>query len=56
MITAVAIAPLAEQGRLSWQDRLIDPVADLPDAFSAITIDHLLSHRSCLGSYFTFPR
>jgi CubicO group peptidase (beta-lactamase class C family) len=55
MFTAVTIARLAEQGRLSWQDRLVDHVADLPDAFSAITIDHLLSHRSGLGSYFASP-
>lgn len=52
--TAVAIARLVEDGKLSFDD----PVAkfiDYPDAESAakIRIEHLLTHTSGLGSYFT---
>lgn len=55
MFTALAIARLAEQGRLAWKDPVSRHVKDLPEAFSEITVDHLLSHRSGLGSYFASP-
>jgi CubicO group peptidase (beta-lactamase class C family) len=56
MFTAVAIAQLAEQGRLAYAD----PIAKFLggdwialDAAQRITIEHLLTHSSGLGSYFT---
>lgn len=55
MFTALAIARLAEQGRLSWQDPVARHLPNLPQAWSGIAIDHLLSHRSGLGSYFASP-
>lgn len=52
MFTAVAIAQLADDGRL----RLTDPIArhlpGLPPEIGAITIDQLLTHRSGLRDYF----
>jgi len=52
--TAVAIARLAEDGCLSFEDQL-SAYLDYPDALSAagIRIKHLLSHTAGLGSYFT---
>lgn len=55
MFTAVAVAQLAEKGKLSYGDTL-DKYLDetwLPKDISAkVRIEHLLSHRSGLGSYF----
>lgn len=55
MFTATAIAQLVERGELSY-DEAIDKYVDeswLPaDITSKITIHHLLSHTSGLGSYF----
>lgn len=60
MFTAVAIAQLAERGKLSFDDPLSRFVPDFPSAEAArkIRIRHLLSHTSGLGSYFneTFDR
>jgi CubicO group peptidase (beta-lactamase class C family) len=55
MFTAVAIAQLAEQGRLSFTDALATYLPDFPttEAAERIQIRHLLSHTSGLGSYFT---
>ncbi|MDX1626117.1 MAG: serine hydrolase domain-containing protein, partial [Wenzhouxiangellaceae bacterium] len=52
--TAVAVAQLAESGKLSFDDPL-SKFVDYPDAESAkkIRIEHLLTHTSGLGSYFT---
>jgi CubicO group peptidase (beta-lactamase class C family) len=55
MFTATAIAQLVEKGLLSFQDR-IDKYVDeswLPkEITSKITVHHLLTHTSGLGSYF----
>jgi len=55
MLTATAIAQLVEKGKLSFQDS-VDKYVDeswLPkDITSKITIHHLLTHSSGLGSYF----
>jgi CubicO group peptidase (beta-lactamase class C family) len=55
MFTSVSIAQLAEQGRIGYDDRL-SKYADeswLPRAVTErITIRHLLTHTSGLGSYF----
>ncbi len=54
MFTAVAIAQLAEQGKLSFDDAIIDHLADYPDKSIAkkVTIHHLLTHTSGLADYF----
>jgi CubicO group peptidase (beta-lactamase class C family) len=53
MFTAVTIAQLVEQGKLSYDDPL-SKFVNFPDADAAkkIRIKHLLTHTSGLGSYF----
>lgn len=53
MFTAVAIAQLAEAGRLAFTDRVAAYLPDFPrgDAARTMTIHHLLTHSSGLGSY-----
>lgn len=55
MFTAVAVAQLAAEGRLSFENRIIDHLPDYPNAEVArkVTIRHLLTHTSGLGSYWT---
>ena len=54
MFTAVTIAQLVEQGKLSYDDPLSKFMPDFPsaDAAKKIRIKHLLTHTSGLGSYF----
>ena len=54
MFTAVTIAQLVEQGKLSYEDPLSKFLPDYPSADAArkIRIKHLLTHTSGLGSYF----
>ena len=54
MFTAVAVAQLAEAGKLSFDDPLSKFLPDFPDKDAAqkIKIKHLLTHSSGLGSYF----
>ena len=54
MFTAVAIAQLVEQGKLSYDDPLSKFMPDFPsaDAAKKIRIKHLMTHTSGLGSYF----
>jgi CubicO group peptidase (beta-lactamase class C family) len=54
MFTAVTIAQLAEQGKLSFEDPLSKFLPEYPSAASArkVRIEHLLTHTSGLGSYF----
>lgn len=53
MFTGVAIAQLVEQGRLSFDDPIIKYLPDYPNKEDAerITIHHLLTHTSGMGSY-----
>ena len=53
MFTAVAIAQLAEQGKLSFDDKVGKHLPDYPNAAvrDKVTIHHLLTHSSGLGSY-----
>ncbi|HWQ31267.1 MAG TPA: serine hydrolase [Blastocatellia bacterium] len=53
MFTAVAIAQLAEQGKLSFEDKVGKYLPDYPnkDVAAKVTIHHLLTHTSGLGSY-----
>jgi CubicO group peptidase (beta-lactamase class C family) len=54
MFTAVAIAQLVEQGKLSFDDSLSKFMPDFADKKFAqkVKISHLLSHSSGLGNYF----
>lgn len=51
MFTAVAIAQLAEQGRLGFQDPISRHLPGLAPEIGAITIEQLLTHRSGLRDY-----
>jgi CubicO group peptidase (beta-lactamase class C family) len=55
MFTAVAVAQLAQQGKLTFDDPLIKHLPDYPNKEIAgkITIHQLLTHTSGLGDYFT---
>ncbi len=55
MFTAVAIAQLAERGKLSFEDPLSKFLPEFPDKESAqkIKIKHLLTHTAGLGGYFS---
>lgn len=54
MFTAVAIAQLAEKGKISFNDPLIKYLPDYPNKSIAekVTIHQLLTHTSGLGTYF----
>jgi CubicO group peptidase (beta-lactamase class C family) len=54
MFTAVAIAQLAERGKLSFEDPLAKFLPEFPskEAAQKIKLKHLLTHTSGLGSYF----
>jgi CubicO group peptidase (beta-lactamase class C family) len=49
--TAITIGRLVERGLLAFTDRMIDVIPEYPnrDAAQAITVEHLLTHRSGLG-------
>jgi CubicO group peptidase (beta-lactamase class C family) len=49
------VLQLAEQGRLSVEDRIIDHLPDYPNEEVAkkVTLHHLLTHTSGLGDFFT---
>jgi CubicO group peptidase (beta-lactamase class C family) len=53
MFTGVAIAQLVEAGKLSFDDKVGKHLPDYPDAEVAekVTLHHLLTHTSGLGSY-----
>ena len=53
--TAAVVLRLEEQGRLSVTDAVRMHVADLPDAWASITIEHLLSHTSGIPNYTASP-
>lgn len=52
-ITAVAVLRLVEAGRLSLDDTIPQWVPNLPASWSAITVRHLLAHRSGVPDYIT---
>jgi len=54
MLTAVAVAQLAQRGKLSFDDTLASVVPDYPNKEVAgkVTIHQLLTHTSGMGSYF----
>lgn len=49
--TAMAVLLLAEEGKLSLDDRLTDRLSDFPEYGRAITIRHILNHTSGLKDY-----
>lgn len=52
MFTAVAIVQLAQQGKISFTDTIRKHLPDYPNAAAdKITIHHLLTHTSGMGSY-----
>ena len=55
MFTGVAIAQLAQQGKLAFTDPIAKYLPDFPDQTVAqkVTIHHLLTHTSGLGDYWT---
>lgn len=44
--TAVAVMQLVERGQLRLSDSLLDHIPELPAHWRAITLEHLLTHRS----------
>jgi CubicO group peptidase (beta-lactamase class C family) len=54
MFTAVAIAQLVEQHKLSFDDTLATVIPDYPnrDVAAKVTIHHLLTHTAGLGDFF----
>lgn len=58
MFTGVAIAQLAETGRLNFEDTLPALLPDYPNAaaVSSVTIQHLLTHSAGVGDPFESPR
>jgi len=57
MFTAIAIAQLAEAGKLRYDDPIIKYLPDYPDKEIAqeVTIDELLTHTAGFGNYFHPP-
>jgi CubicO group peptidase (beta-lactamase class C family) len=55
MFTAVAVAQLAERGKLSFDDTVARHLPDYPnkEVAAKVTIHHLLTHTSGLGDYFS---
>jgi len=55
MFTSIAIAQLAERGKLSFDDKISKHLPDYPNKAVAdkVTIHHLLTHTSGLGNYQT---
>jgi CubicO group peptidase (beta-lactamase class C family) len=55
MFTAVAVAQLAEQGRLAFDDTVGSHLPDYPNEAvrDQVQVRHLLSHTSGMGSHFT---
>src|SRR5260221_10600590 len=52
MLTGVAIAQLAEQGKLSFRDSISKHLPGYPrDIAEKVTVHHLLTHTSGMGSY-----
>lgn len=52
MFTGVAVAQLAERGRLSFEDTIGRHLPDYPrEVAGRVTVHHLLTHTSGMGSY-----
>lgn len=53
--TAAAIRMLAEEGKLSLDDRLSRYLPNIPSAWNDITLRHLLTHTSGIRDYTDVP-
>jgi D-alanyl-D-alanine carboxypeptidase len=53
--TAVAIMTLAEEGRISLEDRLPKYFAGAPASWTNVSVEHLLRHTSGFGDFFAVP-
>src|SRR5262245_23274900 len=55
MFTGVAVAQLAQRGKLAFDDPLVKHLPDYPNQEAArkVTLHHLLTHTSGVGDYFT---
>ena len=53
--TGAALLRLAEEGKLALDDPITKFLPDLPAAFQAITLTHLLTHTAGVPSYTAFP-
>lgn len=53
--TGMAIAILQERGKLNVNDPMCKYIADCPDIWKPITINHLLRHTSGITNYTAFP-
>jgi len=53
--TAILVMMLQEEGRLNVSDRACDYLDDCPEAWRAITIQHLLTHTSGIPNYSRLP-
>jgi D-alanyl-D-alanine carboxypeptidase len=53
--TATAILLLAEDGKLSLDDKIAKFVPDAPSAWEGVTVRHLLNHTSGIKSYTSLP-
>jgi D-alanyl-D-alanine carboxypeptidase len=57
MFTSVAIAQLVEKNKLSYNDKIIKYLPNLPEkTFGEITIEQLLTHTSGTGEIFRIPK
>lgn len=53
--TSTAVALLAEDGKLRFDDPIADYVPEAPAAWSSVTVRHLLGHNSGIPDYFKLP-
>jgi len=53
--TAAAILMLQEQGKLNLEDPICNYLEDCPDAWNAITIEQVLTHRDGIPELFNAP-
>nr|WP_315469206.1 serine hydrolase domain-containing protein [uncultured Undibacterium sp.] len=54
IFSVVAVHRLIEQGKLSLDNKLVDFLTDLPEAWREVKIEHLLSHSSGLPDIVTY--
>lgn len=53
--TATGIMMLAEEGKLRLDDKIRDRLPNLPEAWSGVTLRHLLTHTSGIKNYTNLP-
>src|SRR5215203_6207224 len=53
--TAVAVMMLAEEGKISLDDKITKYFADAPEGWNQITVRHLLTHTSGIQNHVAVP-